>query len=260
MLVKAILIGLVSAWGVLDYQVGTLYTFRPLVLSVIVGAILGDVHQGIIIGANLELLFMGAISVGAYIPPDVNVGGVLATAFAISMGKSVEAAVALAMPIATLALGISNILAAVTPVFLKIADKGAEEGNYKKVVFTHWLMGTISVVEKFLLVTFAFYLGADKIQSLLDFIPQFILDGMGVAAGMLPAMGFAMLLRMIVSKRLIPYFVLGFVLISYANIPVLGIALIALIIVAIKFGFLEDKPMMATAEGNAQEVDDDEDF
>ncbi|MFR7762191.1 MAG: PTS mannose/fructose/sorbose/N-acetylgalactosamine transporter subunit IIC [Eubacterium sp.] len=260
MLVKAILIGLVSAWGVLDYQVGTLYTFRPLVLSVIVGAILGDVHQGIIIGANLELLFMGAISVGAYIPPDVNVGGVLATAFAISMGKSVEAAVALAMPIATLALGISNILAAVTPVFLKIADKGAEEGNYKKVVFTHWLMGTITVVEKFLLVTFAFYLGADKIQSLLDFIPQFILDGMGVAAGMLPAMGFAMLLRMIVSKRLIPYFVLGFVLISYANIPVLGIALIALIIVAIKFGFLEDKPMMATAEGNAQEVDDDEDF
>ena len=260
MLVKAILIGLVSAWGVLDYQVGTLYTFRPLVLSVIVGAILGDVHQGIIIGANLELLFMGAISVGAYIPPDVNVGGVLATAFAISMGKSVEAAVALAMPIATLALGISNILAAVTPVFLKIADKGAEEGNYKKVVFTHWLMGTITVVEKFLLVTFAFYLGADKIQSLLDFIPQFILDGMGVAAGMLPAMGFAMLVRMIVSKRLIPYFVLGFVLISYANIPVLGIALIALIIVAIKFGFLEDKPMMATAEGNAQEVDDDEDF
>ena len=260
MLVKAILIGLVSAWGVLDYQVGTLYTFRPLVLSVIVGAFLGDVHQGIIIGANLELLFMGAISVGAYIPPDVNVGGVLATAFAISMGKSVEAAVALAMPIATLALGISNILAAVTPVFLKIADKGAEEGNYKKVVFTHWLMGTITVVEKFLLVTFAFYLGADKIQSLLDFIPQFILDGMGVAAGMLPAMGFAMLLRMIVSKRLIPYFVLGFVLISYANIPVLGIALIALIIVAIKFGFLEDKPMMATAEGNAQEVDDDEDF
>ena len=260
MLVKAILIGLVSAWGVFDYQVGTLYTFRPLVLSVLVGAILGDVHQGIIIGANLELLFMGAISVGAYIPPDVNVGGVLATAFAISMGKSVEAAVALAMPIATLALGISNIIAAVTPVFLKIADKGAEEGNYKKVVFTHWLMGTITVVEKFLLVTFAFYLGADKIQSLLDFIPQFILDGMGVAAGMLPAMGFAMLLRMIVSKRLIPYFVLGFVLISYANIPVLGIALIALIIVAIKFGFLEDKPMMATAEGNAQEVDDDEDF
>lgn len=60
MLIKAILIGLVSAWGVLDYNVGTLYTFRPLVLSVLVGAILGDIQAGITIGASLELLFMGA--------------------------------------------------------------------------------------------------------------------------------------------------------------------------------------------------------
>lgn len=263
MLLKALLIGLVSAWGVFDYNVGTLYTFRPLVLSVLVGAILGDVQSGITIGASLELLFMGAISVGAYIPPDVNVGGVLATAFAIQMGSGVEAAVTLAMPIATLSLGIGNIIAAVTPVFLKIADKGAEEGNYKKIVATHWIMGTIGLIEKFTLSFLAFYLGADKVQDLLGFIPQFILDGMGVAAGILPAMGFAMLLRMIISKRLIPYFILGFVLIAYANIPVLGVAIIAVVIVLIKFGFLEGKqPAMAVADtdtGN-QEVDDDEDF
>lgn len=49
MLLKALLIGLVSAWGVFDYNVGTLYTFRPLVLSVLVGAILGDVQSGITI-------------------------------------------------------------------------------------------------------------------------------------------------------------------------------------------------------------------
>lgn len=261
MLLQAILIGLVAAWGVFDYNVGTLYTFRPLILSVLVGAILGDVQSGITIGASLELLFMGAISVGAYIPPDVNVGGVLATAFAISMGSGVEAAVTLAMPIATLALGLSNIIAAVTPVFLKIADKGAEEGKYSKIVGTHWLMGTIGVFEKFLLVTTAFYLGADKVQDLLGFIPQFILDGMGVAAGILPAMGFAMLLRMVISKRLIPYFILGFVLIAYANIPVLGVAIIAVIIVLIKFGFLDGgQGSMSLAGAENTEVDDDEDF
>lgn len=261
MLLKAILIGLVSAWGVFDYNLGTLYTFRPLILSVFVGAILGDVQSGLTIGASLELLFMGAISVGAYIPPDVNVGGVLATAFAIQMGSGVEAAVTLAMPIATLSLGLGNIISAVTPVFLKIADKGAEEGNYNKIVGTHWIMGTIPVIEKFTLSFAAFYLGADKVQDLLGFIPQFILDGMGVAAGILPAMGFAMLLRMVVSKRLIPYFILGFVLIAYANIPVLGVAIIAVVIVLVKFGFLEGKqPAMAVADSGNQEVDDDEDF
>ena len=84
---------------------------------------------------------------------------------------------------------------------------------------------------------------------------------MGIAANMLPAMGFAMLLRMVISKRLIPYLILGFVLISYANIPVLGVALIAIVIASVKFGFFENKVAVETAmaAGN-EEVVDDEDF
>lgn len=204
---------------------------------------------------------MGSVSVGAYIPPDVTVGGVLATAFAIQLGKGTEAAVALAMPIAVIALGIGNLLSAVMPVFLSIADKGAAEGNYKKVRLTHWIMGHVGLIKNFLLVSIAFYAGSNAVQSALDAIPDFILDGMGIAANMLPAMGFAMLLRMVISKRLIPYLILGFVLISYANIPVLGVALIAIVIASVKFGFFENKVAVETAmaAGN-EEVVDDEDF
>ena len=43
-------------------------------------------------------------------PPDETIGGVLACAFAIQLGQSTEAAIALAMPIATLCLAIKNIL------------------------------------------------------------------------------------------------------------------------------------------------------
>ncbi len=261
MLIKAILLGLISAWGVFDYNVGTLYSHRPIVLCTLVGLVMGDLQTGIIIGASLELLFMGAISVGAYLPPDVNVGSVLATAFAIQMGTGIESSIALAMPIATISLGMSNILNAVLPAFLKIADKGAEEGKYGKIVATHWLMGGAGTIEKFLLTFAAFYLGAEKVQGVLDFIPQFILDGLGVAAGILPAMGFAMLLRMTLTKRLIPFFVLGFVLIAYANIPVLGIAIIGVIIAIVKLGFLDGTAnTAAVATNTSQEVDDDDDF
>ena len=62
---------------------------------------------------------------------------------------------------------------------------------------------------------------------------------MGVAAGILPAMGFAMLMRMIINKKLIPFFFLGFVLASYANIPVLGVAIIAVIIAAVSYTHLD---------------------
>ena len=102
MLTQAILIGLIAAFGKFDCQLGTLYAFRPIVLCPLVGLVLGDLQSGLEIGASLELLFMGSISIGAYVPPDETIGGVLACAFAIQLGQSTEAAIALAMPIATL--------------------------------------------------------------------------------------------------------------------------------------------------------------
>ena len=122
MLVQAILIGLIAAFGKLDYQLGTLYAFRPIVLCPLVGIVLGDLQSGLAIGASLELLFMGSISIGAYVPPDETIGGVLACAFAIQLGQSTEAAIALAMPIATLCLAIKNVLNAGMPLLVDRAD------------------------------------------------------------------------------------------------------------------------------------------
>lgn len=256
MLLQAILIGLVSAWGSLDYACGTLYTMRPIVLSPLVGLILGDLQTGLAIGVSLELLFMGAISVGAYVPPDTNVGSVLATAFAISLGQSTDAAVALAMPIATLSLGLSNILSSVMPFFLQYADKAAAKGDAKGVMLIQWWMGIPSTLLKFTLSFAGFYLGAEQVQNLLTIIPQFVFDGMGVAAGILPAMGFAMLLRMVLTKRLMPFFVLGFTLSAFFHLPVLGVAIIAVIIAIEKVGALDEQPKAALASESAGDDDD----
>ena len=109
MLTQAILVGLVGAFGGLDYQLGTLYAFRPIVLCPLVGLVLGDLQTGLAVGASLELLFMGSVSIGAYVPPNETIGGVLACAFAIQLGQGTETAIALAMPIAVLSLTIGNI-------------------------------------------------------------------------------------------------------------------------------------------------------
>lgn len=41
MLTQAILIGLIAAFGKFDFQLGTLYAFRPIVLCPLVGLVLG---------------------------------------------------------------------------------------------------------------------------------------------------------------------------------------------------------------------------
>ena len=257
MLTQAILIGLIAAFGKFDYQLGTLYAFRPIVLCPLVGLVLGDLQSGLTIGASLELLFMGSISIGAYVPPDETIGGVLACAFAIQLGQGTEAAIALAMPIATLCLAIKNILNAALPILVDRADVFSAQGNLKGVYAMHFLIGSTGIIMAFLLCGGAFYLGSDAIQGLLDFIPPFIIDGFGVAANILPAMGFAMLGRLVLTKQLVPFYFLGFLLCSYANVPVLGVALIAIIIGIDKFDLLGlggAQPQLS-AEG-----DEDDDF
>ena len=256
MLTQAILVGLVGAFGCLDYQLGTLYAFRPIVLCPLTGLLLGDVQTGLAVGAALELLFMGSISIGAYVPPNETIGGVLSCAFAISLGQGTEAAIALAMPIAVLSLAVGNLMQPIYTVMVDRGDAYASQGDDKGLARMHWGIGLLGCVEYFVLCGGAFYLGVDAIQGLLDWIPAFILDGFGIAANMLPAMGFAMLGRLVLTKQLLPFYFLGFLLCSFAGIPVLGIALIAIIIAIDKFDLLG----MGGAAPTSNFEEDDDDF
>lgn len=256
MIVQAVLVGLVGALGCLDYQLGTLYMFRPIVMCPLVGLALGDLQTGLAVGASLELLFMGSISIGAYVPPNETIGGVLACAFAISLGEGTEAAIALAMPIAVLSLAIGNLLQPIWPFFVDKADAFAKKGNLRGIYAVHWGIGLWGCVEYFLLCGGAFLLGVDAVQGILDWIPSFILDGFGVAANLLPAMGFAMLGRLVITKRLVPFYFLGFLLCSYMGVPVLGVAILAIIIGIEKFDLIN----MNAGARMALEGDDDDDF
>lgn len=256
MIVQAVLVGLIGALGCLDYQLGTLYMFRPIVMCPLVGLALGDLQTGLAVGASLELLFMGSISIGAYVPPNETIGGVLACAFAISLGEGTEAAIALAMPIAVLSLAIGNLLQPIWPFFVDKADAFAKKGNLRGIYALHWGIGLWGCVEYFLLCGGAFLLGVDAVQGILDWIPSFILDGFGAAANLLPAMGFAMLGRLVITKKLVPFYFLGFLLCSYMGVPVLGVAILAIIIGIEKFDLIN----MNTGAQMALEGDDDDDF
>lgn len=253
------LIALVAAFGTFDYQMGTTYIFRPITLGPIVGMILGDVRSGLIIGANLELIFMGSISVGGYLPPDVIVGGVLGTAYAISQGGGVEIALAFAMPIALLSQALGNLIDIIAVFSLRWADNGVLNKDYSKVKLTHRFIGIVTVLRRGILVFLGYYLGSEYIESILGWLPDFVLTGLEAAAGLLPALGFAMLLGMIFKKQLIPYFFIGFVLSAYLGMDVLGIAIIAISYAVIKFNLLIPETALET-NGSSFIGGEDDDF
>ena len=228
LMIQALLITLVAFIGYMHCYWGSTMNNRPIIVAPLVGLVLGDMTTGIMVGATLELIFLGAVPIGASNPPDITSGAIIGTSFVILTGQEVGAAVALAVPVATLVLLFDNLqMMFILTWATHMADSYAKKGDYKKV---EWVARFAAIV-----VGVAFYLGVPVIKDVLAVIPQFIIDGMDVAAGILPAVGFAMLARMIVTKELSPYLLAGFLLAAYMEMPVFGVALAGLVIAGLTF-------------------------
>lgn len=212
---------------------GTTLLSRPLVLGPLVGLVLGDLQQGIIIGGTLELIFMGNIKVGAAIPPDVITGGVLGTAFAIMSGKGPAIALALAVPISILAEMVLSGLFVFRSLFNKRFQQYAEAGDYKSVQRLHIASGLLKPLLMGLITLLALQLGAGAMKALLDKIPAWVNTGLQVAGNMLPALGFALLMNLMFNKKVAPYFFLGFLLASFLKLPVIAIGGLGVILALI---------------------------
>lgn len=242
MLVKTLLIFLVTIICNADWFFGTSQLSRPIVAGTLTGLVLGDLQAGIIMGATLELAFIGAVSIGAYDPPDMTSGTILGVAFAIQAGAGAEAALTLGIPIATIMLTLNMIIH--TPALIFVShrcDAAAEKGNHRAISWWALLGPWIIYGSTFILVPIAFYFGSDAVTGVLGNIPEFIQTGMEIATGLIPALGFAMLAQMIMNKKVAPYFFLGYFAVQYFGISTTGVAIFAAIIAAIYFFTEQDK-------------------
>lgn len=249
--VQVVLIILIAFFAYMHSYMGSTMHNRPIVVAPLVGLVLGDWQTGVIIGATLELVFMGAFPVGASNPPDFVSGTIISTAYVILSGSEVTAAVVLAVPIATLVLLFDNIqMTFVLTWASHIADKYAEAGDIKGVERVQILFGIGNKVVLALVVGLGYMVGVPVIEKILSYVPEFVTYGLDVVAGVIPAIGFAMLARMMISKKTAAFLILGFLLAAYLNISVTGIALFGLVVALIYVNFMNKKEVAA----------DDDDF
>ena len=74
--------------------------YQPIVSGAVIGAILGDLQTGLIVGGTYQLMTIGNMPVGGAQPPNPVIGGIMAVVFAISSKLEPAAAVGLAVPFA----------------------------------------------------------------------------------------------------------------------------------------------------------------
>lgn len=249
-MLQAMLVGLVAVIGSFDDFFGLSMIGRPIVLGPLVGLVLGDFYQGIIIGATLELAFMGVMIIGIAQSINVLVGGVLGTALAILTKSGPEVALALAVPAGILYNLLKSGIYILKQAWVRKVDNAAERGDYKAIENSHYQLFALVAIITFIVVSLTVYAGAPAISALVEAIPEIVMTGLNAGTKLLPALGFAMLLNMIWSKEIGAFYFLGFALASFFNLPTIGVAIIGGVAAAIAYFFVNqgNEEIAATSE------------
>jgi PTS system mannose-specific IID component len=197
--------------------------YRPLVAGFVVGCILGDPAQGTLVGAAINVPYLGFISAGGNLPFDPSLPGWIGTTIALAGHLSPAAAVGLAVPIGLLGTVLFYGRMAVDPIFAHWADARAEQADIRGVALMNWLPPQVFLfVISFVPVFFLALNGPSAVQDALNQLPFWVTNGLQIAGFILPAIGIALTMRFIFRGASIPYFFLGFILWTWMNNPAIS--------------------------------------
>lgn len=230
-LLQAALIGLIYYLGNSSFIAGPVgyYTvYRPLVGGFLVGLVLGDPVTGTVVGATINLMYIGFISAGGALPGDMCLAGVLGTAFAISGHLGAEAALAIAVPIGLIGWVIWVARMTFDTFFVHMADRMADKGDVNgvwrvAVLYPQAFLFVLTAIPCFV----AAYFGANYISKLIEALGFRVLTILGLVGAMMPALGIALNLKAIYKGDAKVFFFVGFLLTVYSGLSLIAIGFVA---------------------------------
>jgi len=232
--IQVLLIGVVGFIGGIDQFSFLESLYRPIVLCTVVGFILGNIDLGLKIGASYELMMVGNMPVGGSQPPNVVIGGIMAVVFASASGNpDFESALGLAVPFSLLGQYAVNVVFTVTSPLMAKADEMAAKGDAKGIELLN--IGTMCFIGSvFAIIAMV---GAVSGATIGDWLTanlpatHWIWRGLGAAGGMMRFVGFAVLMKVMISSDTWTILFAGFALATIIDrvLPGHTLVMIALI-------------------------------
>ncbi|MDD2591839.1 MAG: PTS sugar transporter subunit IIC [Erysipelotrichaceae bacterium] len=213
-----------------------------VLMGFLTGLIMGDVTTGLLIGGTMQLMSLGLAGYGGASVPNYRVGTAVGVAMAIATNGGLEVALVVGIPAATLGVQLDVLAKMFGTVFLHMAERAADNGEYKKsyrIIFWGNLVGSRVALTNTYPALFFLMLGSAFIESLLAVIPAWFISGLSVSGNVLPALGMAILLKYMPIKGNMHYLILGFVLSVYFKLDILPIAIVGGIIAVLVYQKLQ---------------------
>lgn len=241
--------------------------FSPLMTGLIVGIVMGQVKQAMIVTAALQLIYMGVFSPGGSMPSEPCVAAAIAVPVALLGNLEAAEAVAIAVPVGLLGSYLYQFRFFLNTFVGQITNKEVEKLNDRGIARS---IITYPTIISFLLFTplifIALYLGVPLIASAIQ-----ALDGtvfihiLNVVGSGLAAIGIATTIYVIGRKDLMVFFFLAYfmsVVFAPLNVTMVTYAVIGIIIAVIYAQLKSSKQPAQEAAPAAPSagMDDDDDY
>ena len=193
--------------------------YQPIVLGPIIGAILGNFELGIVVGGAYQLVQIGSMPIGGAQPPNAIMGTIMTAVFAVSMNleptaEGVGLAVGLAIPFAVFGQYAVTLTFTIMSGLMAKADKAAEEADGKAIAMINFTEMAILGILFGILAVAGVYGGSKLGVTLKDLSFQFswVMAGLDAAGGAMKFVGFAILMKVMMSGEMWGFLFAGFVM------------------------------------------------
>lgn len=199
--------------------------YQPLIACSVMGLILGDPTQGVMLGAQLQLITMGWMNIGAAVAPDPALAALISSILVCFYKQDLGTGMAIAIPIAAAGQILSIFARSLAVGFQHKADVSAEKGNLFAIDACNLGALVLQALRVVIPVLIVALINAHAVTVMLNAIPDVIKNGLTVAGGFIVVVGYAMVIQMIEANYLMPFFFLGFVIAIFSkfNLVALGI-------------------------------------
>lgn len=266
LLLPAILIGIFCYLGAIETPwlfglTGGFYIVgRPLVAGLLVGIAFGDITAGVLCGLAVQAVFIANLSTGGATNSEITYASYGGIGLAMATTQDPAVSVTLAILIGqTFGLIFHNTRMALYSFWNARAQKAAENNDDHGIVMNHLVLPQVSTfLIRAVPVFLAIFFGKGLVDWLLSNVPQTVTDIITVLGGVLPALGIAMLMSIVIKEKIhLVFFFAGFVLMAFADLNMIAIVFLAALIAYIVYLATGRKAAPVVEQGNTTATKND---
>ena len=235
----ALFIYLGSIGSIVGNTIGWYTLGRPIVASLVVGVILGDVSTALMVGVPLQIMYMGNVTPGGAVAWDLSYATYIGVAGALVFGKGLDSAQVIGLAVVFAGIGgfvgqfMWNISYAANLPLNRFANKFAEAGETKKMYIPNLVLGQlIGFAARFLpaILVLTTMTTASAQADFATLIPAWVITTLGVFGGMMAALGMGIILSFLLKKQYhIAIYLVGFILVTYFGLSTMAVGVVAIL-------------------------------